>query len=105
MKTKTRRRYTMDYLVGQYFHSWDGDAIRWQGIVMSCPQEGTYLVQLYEWVMGTEEVQILVPLSQMMAEHWTFYSTRKEWLQAYRKYDAEQCMKDLFPQKEEVTKV
>lgn len=63
-------------LVGSFFHS---DQRRgWQGCVLAEVAPQVYLVELFEWMMGSSSAQKLVPLADMM--EWSFYDT-SEWLQ------------------------
>lgn len=64
-------------LVGHWFHSLDAnEQILWQGVVLSRPKPGWYLVQLFEWFMGEPSVRKLVPFEQMA--NWLFYATNEE---------------------------
>lgn len=75
-------------LIGRFFHSYPNEEVKWQGKVLSrvSEKEDVYLVQLFEWLMGEPSDQVLVPLSQMVTEHWQFYSNREDWLEAYERY-------------------
>lgn len=63
-------------LVGSFFHGCKTRA--WQGQVVAEPQPGLYLVELYEWMMGSPNGQKLIPAATMLAEDWTFYDTAEE---------------------------
>jgi hypothetical protein len=70
MKTKSNG------LVGKFFHSLNSDKkVEWQGFVLSNPEPGWYLVQLFEWLMGNPNVIRLVRIEQM--ESWLFYPSAK----------------------------
>jgi hypothetical protein len=56
-------------LIGSYFHS-NADH-GWQGCVVAEPAPGTYLVELFSWVMGESTCQLLVRLDEMFG--WQFY--------------------------------
>jgi len=56
-------------LVGRFFH---GDCDRqWQGRVLAEPSPGVFLVELFEWVLGDPNGQVLVRLEDMA--RWVFY--------------------------------
>ncbi|WP_432855293.1 hypothetical protein ACQPXB_22025 [Amycolatopsis sp. CA-161197] len=75
LETATSGGFYSATLVGSYFHS---DAKRgWQGCVVAEPTPGTYLVELFSWVMGESTDQQLVRLSEM--SDWRFYDDA-EWL-------------------------
>jgi hypothetical protein len=62
-------------LVGSFFHS---DAKRgWQGAVVAEPHPGVYLVELFEWLVGSSASQHLVRIEDMAG--WQFYDTA-EWM-------------------------
>jgi hypothetical protein len=64
-----------DSLVGSFFHS---DAKRgWQGAVVAEPHPGVYLVELFEWLVGSSTSQHLVRIEDMAG--WQFYDTA-EWM-------------------------
>ena len=68
-------------LVGKWFHSLNDDcSIQWQGqVIGQIQEEGVatrYLVQLYEWLGGTPNVQRIAYLGNM--EEWLFYNTAEE---------------------------
>src|SRR5579872_2869454 len=72
-----------DPLVGKWFHEIkkeNGDeGIGWQGHILGkVESEGTdfYLVQLFDWIVGNESNQFLVPLKDML--QWRFYNTSDE---------------------------
>ena len=59
-------------LRGLWFHSRHDDGLGWQGQVVRELENGNYLVQLYEWMMGEPSVQKVVSPTQMIA--WDFYA-------------------------------
>ena len=64
-------------LVGHFFHSLNAEGqLEWQGVIMSEPRRGWYLVQLFDWFIGETSVRKLVPFKQM--ENWFFYGTDEE---------------------------
>jgi len=89
MATKPKR----GGLVGKFFHSYDretGLVVCWQGHILSEPSAGVYLAQLFSWIMGEPTDQLVIPISQMIDEHWKFYDTRDEWTFAYEhRYNAD----------------
>ena len=75
-------------LVGLFFHSIkdDGKTIEWQGRVkghVGGPKD-LYLLQLYEWVVGGESNQELVPSKKMAG--WHFYDSAEEMNNHYAQY-------------------
>lgn len=79
---------TRKSVIGKFFHSFNVEGlVEWQGKVLCRPQKDVYLCQLCEWVLGTPTDQVLIPFSQMLAEHWVFYDTADLMNDAYeRKY-------------------
>lgn len=66
-------------LVGHWFHSRDAAGqVEWQGVIISQPKRGWFLVQLFEWFVGEPSVRKLVPFEQMA--NWFFYETNEEML-------------------------
>jgi hypothetical protein len=71
-------------LVGLYFHTFLKDnEIQWQGIVVGNPQPGWYLVQLFEWLNGTDSNIKLVMMEDML--HWQFYADKAGFDLGYEK--------------------
>jgi len=60
-------------LVGHFFHSVDPETgkVQWQGVVVGNPEEGWYLLQLFDWLVGEPSVRRLVYISEM--NDWLFY--------------------------------
>ncbi len=56
-------------LVEKWFHSIEKDddtcTVVYQGQILEEPSSGIFLVQRYEWLMGHESDQALVPFSDM----------------------------------------
>jgi hypothetical protein len=70
-------------LVGSYFHEMVdddeyGEVVRWQGCVVAEPAPAVYLVELFEWIVGSSSCQKLVWLEDM--RKWQFYDDAK-WMQ------------------------
>jgi hypothetical protein len=57
--------------VGMFFHSLKDGEVHWQGTVLSSPEQGWYLVQLFEWFSGSPNVCRLVRFEDM--QDWLFY--------------------------------
>jgi hypothetical protein len=71
---------TPDSLVGSFFHSDVGRG--WQGCVVAEPGPGVYLLERFEWLVGSSDDQVLMRLEDMIG--WSFYDTA-EWMNsAYR---------------------
>lgn len=75
---------TINALVGQFFHSYKGDEVEWQGSVLGRVEEGVYLVQLYEWLTGSPSNRHLVTIQEMKG--WKFYPDTKSMNAAYANY-------------------
>jgi hypothetical protein len=58
-------------MIGKYFHSIVDGIVFWQGKVIGNPAPGWYLVQLFDWIMGTKNICRLVKLEDM--KEWLFY--------------------------------
>ena len=72
----------MNDLKGHFFHSYNKDGlVEWQGKVVSNPEPGIYLVQLYEWIVGAESCRKRVNIQDMI--QWKFYETAKEMTNSY----------------------
>jgi hypothetical protein len=67
---------TANTLEGKFFHTFKNKQVEWQGYVVSQPQEGYYLVQLFEWLVGEPSCKKLVPIDAMF--DWDFYDTAEE---------------------------
>jgi hypothetical protein len=64
-----------DSLVGSYFHS---DAKRgWQGCIVAEIALGVYLVETFDWILGSSHTQSLVYVDDMLG--WSFYDDA-EWM-------------------------
>jgi hypothetical protein len=85
------RRATSDkskgwnHLVGAWFHLLDGEGkINKQGQIVGCPALGYYVVQFYEWIVGSLGWGAhLVTLEQMHRDDWLLYATNEEMRDAY----------------------
>lgn len=77
IKPKTAKDFYLEKLkknglVGNCFHSIDKDGkLQWQGRIISQPNKGIYLIQLYEWLMGEQTHRLLVKIEDMT--NWIFY--------------------------------
>lgn len=76
MKTKPTPKSKPTNLVGQYFHSLKDGKIHWQGLVIGNPEPGWYLLQLYEWLGGSPNVQQLKRIEEM--SDWLFYDSAED---------------------------
>ena len=73
-----------DYFLNKFFHSFrraeDGCMVaRWQGQIVASAGEGRYVVQLYEWLIGSPTDTVFVTLDQMVEEEWVFYEEQEDW--------------------------
>jgi predicted Rossmann-fold nucleotide-binding protein len=64
----------------------DRETIKWQGTVTAEVAPGLFLLQLFEWIAGTETNQVVVPVADMT--YWRIYDSAEEMNEAYRKYNA-----------------
>lgn len=71
--------FKTDSLVGSYFHG--DDERQWQGCVVAEPSPGVFLVELFEWLVGSSSEQRLVRLDEMT--EWHFYDDAKWMNNAY----------------------
>ena len=73
-------------LTGKYFHSVKADrvTIEWQGKFLGLASPGLYRVQTYDWIVGGEYEQLLVPAVDM--RYWRIYDTEEQMHDAYRTY-------------------
>ena len=65
-------------LEGKFFLQFDekGD-MHWQGRVLRPMENGTFLVQLFSWLDGRPNKQVIVKLDKMVG--WSFYTSMDEW--------------------------
>ena len=72
-KNNLKQRNECIPLLGQFFHSIGKDhgKVEWQGVIIGNPEPGWYLLQLFEWMLGEQNVRRLVRIEDM--EHWLFY--------------------------------
>ena len=68
-------------LLGYWFHSVKDEHIHWQGRILFQQNDGYYMVQLFEWLMGSPNIQRLVHISKMT--DWLFYETREKMIESY----------------------
>jgi hypothetical protein len=85
-------RRAMDFLdsdlVGKFFHTYNGDVLKCQGQILSRVGNGLYLVQTFEWLMGTEYEQHIESLANMTS--WKFYNCPEDMQLAYARYVSQQ---------------
>lgn len=78
-------------LVGLYFHTFNKLGkpspeyleMHWQGIVVGNPEPEWYLVQLFEWLNGTDSNIQLVTMQDML--EWKFYADKAGFDLGYEK--------------------
>lgn len=69
-------------LTGKFFHSINQKGyIEWQGYVVGGIQDGFYLVQLFEWMMGEQNICYIVHFTEMLG--WFFYKTADQMTYSY----------------------
>lgn len=78
-----------DGLAGLYFHTYDGGRLQYQGLVVKMLDCNFYhLVVLFEFWGGEPTHYQIYSLSQM--EHWKFYLTHADWIEAWQQYERNQ---------------
>ncbi len=87
-------------LTGKYFHSVkaDRETIEWQGQFLGLASPGLYRVQLYEWIIGSESEQRLVPATDM--RYWKVYDTQEQMVDSYERYSKRQNIKEAREERE-----
>jgi hypothetical protein len=87
------RRALSQPLVGKFFYSVsdDKETIKCQGQIVAEAGPGLYLVQLFEWVMGGESNQEIVPVADMA--YWKIFDTAEEMNAAYELYSRRRTSK------------
>lgn len=79
-------KLTKTTLIGLFFHSTvpghepGSRKVEWQGQVVSSPEPGFYLVQLFSWADGEPTNMTLVTTTQMVG--WKFYTDTATWREA-----------------------
>ena len=67
-----------DGLVGKFFHTFNEQGqLKWQGLITGEPASGYFLVQVFEWIVGSPSDKRLIDVSQMVG--WTFYDDADDW--------------------------
>jgi hypothetical protein len=75
-RTKTTKP-PISALVGHFFHSFNANGdLCWQGRVVAEVGSGIFLLQFYDWVVGSESDRKLVKLEDML--RWRFYESAEE---------------------------
>ena len=69
-------------LIGSFFHSIEDKHINWQGHVVSSPETGYYLCQLFSWLDGRPNLKRLVHISEM--KEWLFYESTDQMIWEYQ---------------------
>ena len=65
-----------DGIAGKWFHSFKDGYVYWQGQVLSAQPADHFLVQLYEWLGGSPNKQVIVPFLDMVG--WVFYDSSEQ---------------------------
>jgi hypothetical protein len=64
-----------------WFHSKDEDGkINWQGQILEEVNDGVYLAQLYDWMLGQEGCMKLILVKDM--SNWDFYQSSEDMREA-----------------------
>lgn len=70
-------------LVGHFFHSYVEDGqYHHQGFILSSPEPGYYLCQLFEWLTGSQSCRKLFRIADMA--DWTFYASAEGMIENYQ---------------------
>lgn len=70
-------------LVGQFFHSYaESGEYQHQGFILSSPEPGYYLCQLFEWFTGSQSSRKLFRIADMA--DWTFYASAEGMAENYQ---------------------
>lgn len=72
-------------LVGSWFHRVTDGEVDWQGVIVSEPAPGVFLVEVDRSIKGIDVLQTLVPIREMIeGEHeWRFYDADHTMREAY----------------------
>ena len=81
MATTQKQPTTRTKLAGLFFHTFSDSIVHQQGHVMGEVSPGVYLVQFYEWLMGSPTTQQLFKLEDMFG--WVFYDNEEDWIAYY----------------------
>jgi hypothetical protein len=80
------RPFDSDSLVGSFFLSFEPQQdsserrrVCWQGVVVAEPHPGVYLVETFDWVVGSAYTQQLVRIGEMVDGGWQFFDSA-EWM-------------------------
>jgi hypothetical protein len=84
IKQASSNNQTME---GVWFHSFENGKIQWQGKIIKDIKNGSFLVQLYEWMIGDPSVQKIVAFEQM--KDWNFYPSAEEMRLAWYKQEGD----------------
>ena len=74
-------------LIGLYFLTFTQppkNVLNWQGRVLSEPNSGWFLVQLYDWILGEAGDIRLVRIEEMAA--WYFFESIEDWREQAAEY-------------------
>jgi hypothetical protein len=63
-------------LVGLWFHSYKDGEVHWQGHVARALENGSYVVQLFDWIAGEPSDMKVVEFGQM--QQWNFYPSAQD---------------------------
>ena len=91
MSAPVRKNKNTD-LFGQYFHKIENGKITWQGLVIGKLEQGFYLVQLFEWLMGEPSIQRIVTIEEM--RDWFFYDSAEQMIFSYEHGSAKRHRKE-----------
>lgn len=78
---------TWESLVGKFFHTFcTGGHIQQQGVILSEPAKGFYVIQMFDWMSGYRSFTgtKLVRLEDIASERWSLYATGDEMRESHR---------------------
>lgn len=82
-RERRREPFERDPLIGRFFHSFSAHGeIQWQGYIEAKINDGHYLVQLFDWMLGDPSTERVVSLDMM--REWKLYRTNGEMVDAYQ---------------------
>lgn len=78
---KNKQGHKKGSLIGKFFHTFTSEGkIRFQGVVTAEPAHGYFLVQYFDWFIGSRSDKEIIPISQMVG--WKFYDDADDWREA-----------------------
>lgn len=90
-------------LIGKFFHSiGDDKLIRWQGQIIAEPKTNVYLVRVFDFMIGQEACQYLIPIDEMKG--WMFYNDNESLIYSYEHGSARHLRHEIHENKDDLLK-